>query len=63
MKVGDLIDLLMTFENDDELEIEIYETVSGKYIDTTSAVTFVEEGTFAPTLRIDVEAGKVLSLL
>ena len=28
MKVGDLIDLLMSYQNDDEIEIEIYETTS-----------------------------------
>jgi len=26
MKAGDLIDLLMSYQNDDEIEIEIYET-------------------------------------
>lgn len=34
MKAGDLIDLLMLYDNDDEIEIEIYETSTGKYIDT-----------------------------
>ena len=47
MKAGDLINLLMSYDESDEVEIEIYETVS-----------IVEEGSFAPTLRIDVEAGK-----
>ena len=58
MKAGDLIDLLMLYENDDEVEIEIYETGTGKYIDTTAAIQIVEEDAFVPTLRIDVEAGK-----
>lgn len=58
MKCGDLMDLLMLYDNDDEIEIEIYETATGKYIDTTAAVTAVEDGTFVPTLRIDVEAQK-----
>ena len=57
MKVGNLIDLLMTFNDDDEISIDIYETISGKYVDSTSAVTFVEDD-IAPTLKIDVEAGK-----
>lgn len=58
MKAGDLIDLLMLYDNDDEVEIEIYETGTGKYVDTTAAIQIVEEDTFVPTLRIDVEAGK-----
>lgn len=58
MKAGDLIDLLMLYDNDDEIEIEIYETGTGKYIDTTAAITIVEEDAFVPTLKIDVEAGK-----
>ena len=58
MKAGDLIDLLMLYDNDDEVEIEIYETGTGKYIDTTAAIQIVEEDAFVPTLRIDVEACK-----
>lgn len=38
MKAGDLIDLLMSYQNDDEIEIEIYETTSGHYIDTTASI-------------------------
>lgn len=62
MKAGELIDLLMTFNNDDEISIDIYETISGKYVDSTSAVTFVEDD-IAPTLKIDVEAGKFKKFL
>lgn len=58
MKAGDLIDLLKLYNNDDEIEIEIYETGTGKYVDTTAAIQIVEEDAFVPTLRIDVEAGK-----
>lgn len=58
MKAGDLIDLLKLYNNDDEIEIEIYETGTGKYVDTTAAIQIVEENVFVPTLRIDVEAGK-----
>ncbi len=58
MKAGDLIDLLKLYDNDDEIEIEIYETITGKYVDTTAAIQIVEEDDFVPTLRIDVEAGK-----
>ncbi len=58
MKAGDLINLLMSYNEDDEVEIEIYETISGRYIDTTAAISIVEDGTFVPTLRIDLEAEK-----
>lgn len=59
MKAGDLINLLMSYDESDEVQIEIYETVSGQYIDTTAAISVVGGGSFAPTLRIDVEAGKL----
>ena len=58
MKAGELIDLLMLYDEDDEVQIEIYETHSDSYIDTTAAITIVEENVYVPTLRIDVEAGK-----
>lgn len=58
MKVGDLIDLLYTYDNNDEIEIEVYETSSGHYIDTTAAITISEDMTYVPTLRIDIEAEK-----
>ena len=54
MKAGDLIDLLKLYNNDDEIEMEIYETGTGKYVDTTAAIQIVEEDVFVPTLRIDV---------
>ena len=43
MKAGELIDMLMLYNKDDEVQIEIYETRSNNYIDTTAAITFVEE--------------------
>ncbi len=58
MKADDLINLLMSYDKSDKVQIEIYETVSGQYIDTTAAISVVENGAFAPTLHIDVEAGK-----
>ncbi len=61
MKAGDLIDLLMTC-NDDEIEIKVYETISGKYVDTTAAVTIAED-VAVPTLRIEVEAGQFNNFL
>ena len=61
MKTGDLINLLMPYDESDEVEIDIYETVSGQYIDTTAAISVVENGAFVPTLRIDIEAGKLKS--
>lgn len=62
MKAGDLIDLLMEFRDDDEIDIEVYETISGKFVDSTSAVTFVDDA-ISPTLRIDFEAEKFRKLL
>lgn len=58
MKAGDLINLLMSYNESDEVQIEIYETVSSQYFDTTAAISVVGDGSFAPTLRIDVETGK-----
>lgn len=63
MKVGDLIELLMSYQNDDEIEIKIYETASGHYMDTTASISVVENDAFVPTLRIDMEAGKFKELL
>lgn len=63
MKAGDLIDLLMSYQNDDEIGIEIYETTSGHYIDTTASISIVENDAFVPTLKIDVEAGKFKDFL
>ena len=61
MKAGDLIDLLMTY-NDDEIKIKVYETISGKYVDTAAAVTIAED-VAVPTLIIEVEAGKFNNFL
>lgn len=61
MKVGDLIDLLMTYSNDDE--IEVYETISRKYVDSSCDITISEENTLVPTLKVDVEAGKFQNFL
>jgi hypothetical protein len=58
MKIKDLVELLLAYDNDDEIEIEVYETNSGKYIDTSAAISVVEEDVWVPTLRIDAEAGK-----
>jgi hypothetical protein len=63
MKVGDLIDLLMTYSNDDEIEIEVYETISGKFVDSSCDITISEDDVLVPTLRVDVEAGKFRDFL
>lgn len=59
MRVHELIDYLMNFDNDDEIEIEIYETSSEKCIDTTAAISLSATAT-VPTLQADIEAGKFL---
>ena len=56
MKVRELIDYLQLFNDDEELEIYIYETISNNFIDTTADIV-IEDSAF-PSLRIDVEAGK-----
>ena len=57
MKCGDLMDLLMAYSDDEEIEIEIYETISGRYIDTTADIAVVENG-LGLVFKIDVEAEK-----
>ena len=56
MTVGDLITMLRAYPNDDEIEIQVFETNSGELIDSTS--TIVEEDIFDPTFSIDIEAEK-----
>ena len=63
MKVGNLIDLLMTYDNDDEIEIEVYETISGKFVDSSCDIIISEENTIVPTLKVDVEAEKFRKFL
>ena len=57
MKCGDLMDLLTAYGEDEEIEIEIYETISGRYIDTTADIAIVEDG-LGLVFKIDVEAEK-----
>jgi hypothetical protein len=63
MKVGDLIDLLQTYSNDDEIEIEIYETISRRFVDSSYDITISEEDAVGPTLRVDIEAEKFRNFL
>ena len=57
MKIRELLDYLDTFDYEDELEIDVYETITKRYIDTTSGIRIDTEGT-NPSLAIDVEVGK-----
>lgn len=57
MKCGDLMDLLTAYGEDEEIEIEIYETISGRYIDTTADIAVIEDG-LGLVFKIDVEAEK-----
>lgn len=57
MKCGDLMDLLTAYGEDEEIEIEIYETISGRYIDTTADIAIAEDG-LGLVFKIDVEAEK-----
>lgn len=63
MTVGDLMDMLTSYSNDDEIEIEVYETISGKYVDSSYAITVSEENASALTLKVDVEAEKFRNFL
>lgn len=63
MKVGDLITLLRAYPNDDEIEIQVFETNSGELIDSTSAIGIAEEDIFGPTFSIDIEAEKIRKYL
>ena len=56
MKAGELIDLLIHYSDDDE--IEVYETISGCYVDTTADIAAVK-CTCSLVFRIDVEAGRL----
>ena len=58
MKVGDLITLLRAYPNDDEIEIQVFETNSGELIDSTSAIGIVEEDILGSTFSVDIEAEK-----
>lgn len=62
MKAVELIDLLMLYPDDDEIEIEVYETISGHYVDTSADMAIVEDAC-GPVLRIDVEAEKIRRFL
>ena len=63
MKVQDLIDLLTQYNSDEEVEIAVYETTTGHYIDATSAIGIDTTSTHRyPVLTIDVEACKFKSI-
>ncbi len=51
------MELLKAYGDEEEIEIEIYEAVSGKYIDTIADIAVVEDG-LGLVFKIDVEAGK-----
>ena len=59
MKVKDLIEFLNVFDRDHEVEIAVYETETGNYVDTTAAVTIADIQTaLGPVLQLDVEANR-----
>ena len=55
MTVQSLINYLNNFNPNDEVEIEIYETISDKFIDSTFDIAISEKITPFPTLVIDIE--------
>ena len=45
------------------VEIEIYETVTGEYVDTTAAVSISDiRETLGSVFQIDIEAGKFMKI-
>ena len=58
MTVQSLINYLNNFNPNDEVEIEIYETISDKFIDSTFDIAISEKITSFPTLVIDIEEEK-----
>ena len=64
MKVGGLIDYLYTFGNDEEIEIEIHETATGRFVESIATVAISDsEFAIGSTLQIDVEAGEFKKFL
>ncbi|HOO52074.1 MAG TPA: hypothetical protein PLK94_12370 [Alphaproteobacteria bacterium] len=53
----------MIYDNDDEINIEVYETMSGKFVDSSCDIIISEENTIVPTLKDDVEAEKFRKFL
>lgn len=60
MKADELMDLLMHYSDDDE--IEVYETIYGYYVDATAGIAIVEDAG-GPVSRIDVESEKFRKFL
>ena len=57
MKIHDLKVFLNSFDENKELVIEVFETSSRNYIDSTADIGYAAN-TSVPTIRIDIEAGK-----
>lgn len=59
MRVKDMINFLEFFNGDDEVQIEIYETASGRYLDSTASIAISDNWLeWGPALQIDVEQSK-----
>lgn len=63
MKVENLMNLLQSFPSDCEIEIRFFETNTGEYIDSTSAIGIIEENSLIPILSVDIEAEKLRRFL
>lgn len=51
------MELLIAYGAEEEIEVEIYETISGKYIDTSADIAIAEDG-IGLVFKVDVEAKK-----
>ena len=52
MAVGDLITMLRAYPNDDEIEIQVFETNSGELIDSTSAIGIKQRAESSNSYRL-----------
>jgi hypothetical protein len=57
MKIHDLKVYLNSFDENEELVIEVFETSSGQYIDSSADIVYAANVS-VPTLHIDIETGK-----
>ena len=51
------MELLTAYGAEGEIEVDIYETISGKYIDITADIAIAEDG-IGLVFKVDVEAEK-----
>ena len=58
MTVKDMRKILSNYRDDEEIAIQINETVTGEYVDETYDLGISEIDIFGPVFIVNVEAGK-----